>query len=127
MISTSFALSGAPVANSAAIFAHPDTHGDCVRQGITLYGATPFADRPAKALGLRPNHVPSWLALAKIQSETYLLGDCRASLQRLRELDPKNAEAALLDAGLMGRMGDARAHLAALQHAYESEIGRAHV
>ena len=46
--------------------------------------------------------------------------DCRASLQRLRELDPKNAEAALLEAGLMGRMGDARAHLAALQHAYES-------
>lgn len=42
------------LANSAAIFAHPDTHGDCVRQGITLYGATPFADRPAKALGLRP-------------------------------------------------------------------------
>ncbi|HET9579385.1 MAG TPA: alanine racemase [Usitatibacter sp.] len=42
------------LANSAAIFAHPDTHGDCVRQGITLYGATPFLDRPAKSLGLRP-------------------------------------------------------------------------
>lgn len=71
-----------------------------------------------KAIELRPGHVPTWLALAKIQSEVYALADCRASLARVRALDPENAEAALLDAGLQGRMGDARAHLAALQAAY---------
>lgn len=42
------------VANSAAIFAHPGTHMNAVRMGIALYGATPFADRPALALGLKP-------------------------------------------------------------------------
>ena len=42
------------LANSAAIFAHPDTHHDAVRLGIALYGATPFADRDAASLGLRP-------------------------------------------------------------------------
>ena len=42
------------LANSAAIFAHPDSHGDVVRQGITLYGASPFADRLANSLGVRP-------------------------------------------------------------------------
>ena len=41
------------LANSAAIFAHPDSHGDIVRQGITLYGASPFADRLANSLGVR--------------------------------------------------------------------------
>ena len=41
-------------ANSAALFAHPGSHLDVVRMGICLYGATPFADRPAKALDLRP-------------------------------------------------------------------------
>lgn len=42
------------LANSAAIFAHPVTHADTVRLGIGLYGATPFADRSAQSLGLRP-------------------------------------------------------------------------
>ena len=42
------------LANSAAIFAHPDAHGDVVRQGITLYGASPFTDRLANSLGVRP-------------------------------------------------------------------------
>jgi len=42
------------LANSAGIFAHPASHADVVRLGICLYGATPFADRPAKALGLKP-------------------------------------------------------------------------
>jgi protein O-GlcNAc transferase len=72
-----------------------------------------------KAIGLRPSHVPTWLALAKIHSEVYNLADCRECLRRVRELDPGNQEAALFDAGLQGRMGDARAHLAALQRAYE--------
>jgi alanine racemase len=42
------------LANSAAILAHPRTHAETVRQGIALYGATPFADRSAEALGLKP-------------------------------------------------------------------------
>ncbi len=42
------------LANSAAIFAHPDTHADIARLGIALYGATPFHDRSAKDLGVRP-------------------------------------------------------------------------
>ncbi len=70
-----------------------------------------------KALGLRPEHVPTWLALARIQSEVYALADCRASIERIQRLAPDHPEAALLAAGLHGRMGDARAHLAALQKA----------
>jgi len=42
------------LANSAAIFAHPGSHADNVRLGIGLYGATPFADRSAESLGLKP-------------------------------------------------------------------------
>ena len=42
------------LANSAAIFAHPETHADVVRLGIALYGATPFADRSARQMGVRP-------------------------------------------------------------------------
>jgi alanine racemase len=42
------------LANTAAIFAHPGTHADVARLGIGLYGATPFAQRPANALGLAP-------------------------------------------------------------------------
>ncbi len=42
------------LANSAAIIDHPQTHGDWVRPGVMLYGATPFADRPAAGLMLRP-------------------------------------------------------------------------
>lgn len=42
------------LANSAAIFAHPETHADSVREGIALYGATPFSSRSAADLGLRP-------------------------------------------------------------------------
>ncbi|WP_299162687.1 hypothetical protein [Accumulibacter sp.] len=73
-----------------------------------------------KALALRSQHVPTWLALARIQSEVYALADCRASLERLQALAPEHPEAALLAAGLRGRMGDATGHLAALQAAYES-------
>jgi alanine racemase len=42
------------LANTAGIFAHPRSHANAVRLGIGLYGATPFADRPASTLGLRP-------------------------------------------------------------------------
>jgi len=46
---------GLPVcaANSAAIFAYPQTHGAAIRPGIVLYGSSPFADRSAKDLGLQ--------------------------------------------------------------------------
>jgi alanine racemase len=42
------------LANSAAIFAHPETHADVARLGISLYGATPFGDRTAESLGVKP-------------------------------------------------------------------------
>lgn len=41
------------LANSAAILAVPQAHRDWVRPGIMLYGASPFPDRAAAALGLR--------------------------------------------------------------------------
>ncbi len=42
------------LANSATLFAHHEAHADKVREGIALYGATPFADRSAVSLGLEP-------------------------------------------------------------------------
>jgi alanine racemase len=42
------------LANSAAILRFPETHADWVRPGIMLYGCSPFSDRSAEALGLRP-------------------------------------------------------------------------
>lgn len=41
-------------ANSAALLRYPATHGEWVRPGIMLYGATPFDDVSAKQLGLLP-------------------------------------------------------------------------
>ncbi len=47
------------LANSAALLRYPETHGDWVRPGIMLYGASPFAQgsgeqSSAQQLGLRP-------------------------------------------------------------------------
>lgn len=42
------------LANSAAILRHPAAHGDWVRPGIILYGASPFVDQSAVELGLQP-------------------------------------------------------------------------
>lgn len=42
------------LANSAALLRFPETRADWVRPGIMLYGCSPFADRAAQALGLRP-------------------------------------------------------------------------
>ncbi len=42
------------LANSAAILRYPETHADWVRPGIMLYGASPFSDKTAADLGLRP-------------------------------------------------------------------------
>ena len=49
-------LAAAPrsMANSAALIRFPEVRGDWARPGIMLYGCSPFADRPASALGLRP-------------------------------------------------------------------------
>lgn len=41
-------------ANSAAILSRPQDHFDLLRPGIMLYGSSPFADRTANDLGLRP-------------------------------------------------------------------------
>jgi len=41
-------------ANSAALVLHARARGDWVRPGILLYGASPFDDRSAGDLGLRP-------------------------------------------------------------------------
>jgi len=42
------------LANSAALLRYRATHGDWVRPGIMLYGASPFAGDTAQQLGLRP-------------------------------------------------------------------------
>ena len=42
------------LANSAAIMRYPETHADWIRPGIMLYGASPFADKTAKELNLKP-------------------------------------------------------------------------
>lgn len=42
------------LANSAALLRYPATHGDWVRPGVMLYGASPFADTSAQQLGLKP-------------------------------------------------------------------------
>jgi alanine racemase len=42
------------LANSAATLRYPETHFDWIRPGILLYGSSPFADRSAAELGLRP-------------------------------------------------------------------------
>lgn len=41
-------------AKSAAIMAWPETHFDWVRPGIMLYGVSPFPDKSAADLGLKP-------------------------------------------------------------------------
>lgn len=42
------------LANSAALLRYPESHGDWVRPGIMLYGASPFSDTTAQQLGLKP-------------------------------------------------------------------------
>jgi alanine racemase len=45
------------IANTAAVFGWPEAQGDdgdWIRPGLALYGASPFADRSAASLGLRP-------------------------------------------------------------------------
>ncbi len=42
------------LANSAALLRYPETHGDWVRPGLMLYGASPFAEAGARQFGLQP-------------------------------------------------------------------------
>jgi len=42
------------LANSAAIFRHPETHADWIRSGIMLYGASAVAGTSAQSYQLRP-------------------------------------------------------------------------
>jgi alanine racemase len=42
------------LANSAALIRYPQTHGDWVRPGIMLYGASPFTDRSGADIGVKP-------------------------------------------------------------------------
>lgn len=42
------------LANSAALLRYPNSHGDWVRPGIMLYGASPYAETSAQQLGLKP-------------------------------------------------------------------------
>jgi len=42
------------VANTPAALSRPDAHFDMVRVGVGVYGQSPFADRTAEDLGLRP-------------------------------------------------------------------------
>jgi len=49
-----FAFDQRSFANSAAVLTLAPAHMDWLRPGIMLYGASPFADRSAAELGLRP-------------------------------------------------------------------------
>ena len=42
------------LANSAGIIAWPDSHGDWVRPGLMMYGASPFAEKTGLDHGLQP-------------------------------------------------------------------------
>lgn len=42
------------LANSATILRYPEAHGNWVRPGIMLYGASPFAGASAESFGLKP-------------------------------------------------------------------------
>ncbi len=60
------------LANSAAILRHPATQASWVRPGIMLYGASPFAEQTASALGLQPVMA---LESAIIGVQTLAVGD----------------------------------------------------
>ncbi|MFK8015587.1 MAG: alanine racemase [Gammaproteobacteria bacterium] len=42
------------IANSASILRHPSSHGDWVRPGLMMYGASPMANQSAQDLNLTP-------------------------------------------------------------------------
>ena len=61
------------LANSGGILGWPDSHQGWVRPGIMLYGSSPFADKTAKELDLRPDmHFSAQI----ITVNHYRKGDC---------------------------------------------------
>jgi alanine racemase len=49
-----FEVQSRSLANSAALLRFPEAHGDWVRPGILLYGCSPFSNRSAESLDLKP-------------------------------------------------------------------------
>jgi alanine racemase len=49
-----FDVKSRSLANSAALMRFPEARGDWVRPGIMLYGCSPFLDKSAESLGLKP-------------------------------------------------------------------------
>jgi alanine racemase len=49
-----FEVRSRSLANSAALIRFPEARGDWVRPGIMLYGCSPFGDRSAESLDLKP-------------------------------------------------------------------------
>lgn len=72
-----------------------------------------------KAVSIDPADVEAWISLAQIQSEVYQLSACRESLKRVALIAPDHKQLKMLEAGLIGRMGDARAHFQMLSKEYE--------
>ena len=60
------------LANSAAILRYPETHRDWVRPGIMLYGGSPFDEKSAAELGLKPVMT---LRSEIIATQTLAMGD----------------------------------------------------
>jgi alanine racemase len=73
------------LANSAAIFSHPAAHADVARLGIALYGATPFADRTAESLGVKPAMT---LSSRLIAIQDLMPGDCVGYGAEFRSMAP---------------------------------------
>lgn len=71
-----------------------------------------------KLLDLRPSSVPALTLLAKVHWEVYELSQAQEVCRRILSLEPGNQDAILMLAALPGRMGDAHAHLAAVQAEY---------
>lgn len=74
-----------------------------------------------KATALQPDNVAIWLQLARMQSQVFLISECRESLQRIQRLEPHHAEARLLEIGLMGQLGTAQSYFEALQAALQAQ------
>jgi alanine racemase len=49
-----FEVQSRSLANSAALLRYPEARGDWARPGIMLYGCSPFGDRSAESLDLKP-------------------------------------------------------------------------
>ncbi len=59
------------MANSAGVFAWPDSHNDWIRPGITLYGSSPFTSKSSYDLKLKPvmRMLSKVIAVKKIKAD----------------------------------------------------------